>query len=160
MKTWIIGGAGLAAALAIGTASTAQQIDAEMKPLPGQYSANITVQSVDMPDAPPEMAGMIGNMMNQEFNFCLTQQEVEEGFRSVMNRSQQGECSYTRFNATGGKIDAEMTCDAGGSPMTMVMKGTGSPTSSDVTMTMSGDMGMGPGSITMRVVNRRLGDCS
>lgn len=164
MKTWILGAGAMATAFAIAGASpgdlSAQQLDDEMRPLAGQYAADISVLSIDMPDAPPEMAGMMSQMMNRKFNFCLTKQDVDEGFRSVMNRSQQGDCSYSRFNASGGRIDAEMTCDAGGSPMTMVMQGSGSPTSSDVTMTMSGDMGMGPGSITMRVINQRLGDCS
>ncbi|MEM9501209.1 MAG: DUF3617 domain-containing protein [Pseudomonadota bacterium] len=163
MKTWIVSAAALGTALA--TASivsgnlAAQQVDDEMRPLPGQYAADMTVISVNMPDAPPDIVGMMSQVMARKFKFCLTQADVDEGFRSVMNRTQEGDCSYTRFNAVGGQIDAEMTCDAGGNPMTMVMSGTGSPTSSDVTMTMSGDMGMGPGSIKMRVRNERLGDC-
>ncbi len=163
LKFWVLGAGALAAAFAIAGASpddlAAQQLDDEMRPMAGQYQAKMTVLSIDMPDAPPEMAGMMTQMMNRTFKFCLTAAEVDEGFRSVMNRSQQGDCSYSRFNAVDGKIDAEMTCDAGGNPMTMVMQGTGSPTSSDVTMTMSGDMGMGPGTIKLRTQNQRLGDC-
>ncbi|WP_298467961.1 DUF3617 domain-containing protein [uncultured Erythrobacter sp.] len=163
MKTWILGAGALAAAFAIAGASSgdlaAQQLDDEMRPMAGQYQAEMTVLSIDIPDAPPDIAGMMTSMMNRKFKFCLTQADVDEGFRSVMNQSQQGDCSYSRFNATNGRIDAEMTCDAGGNPMTMVMQGTGSPTSSDVTMTMSGDMGMGPGTIKLRTQNRRLGDC-
>lgn len=163
MKIWVLSAAALAAAVSVASIGSgdlaAQQIDNEMKPQPGEYQADMSVLSIDMPDAPPGIADMMTDMMGRSFKFCLTQAEVDEGFRSIMNRGQDGDCTYTRFNATGGRIDAEMTCDAGGNPMNMVMEGSGSPTSSDVTMTMTGDMGMGPGSITMRVRNERLGGC-
>ena len=163
MKSWYFSAIGLAAAIAIIGPSSgkleAQEFVDEMRPLPGQYAADMRVLSVDMPDAPPDMAKMIGSMMSRKFEFCLTPEQVKENFRAILNRGQDG-CTYTRYSATGGKIDAALTCEGDEGPMTMVMSGTGTPTSSDVTMTMSGDMGMGPGSITMRVINKRLGDCS
>lgn len=158
MKPMILSAAGAVIAVAVVGASTAQPVVDEIRPLPGKYAADMRVLSVDMPDAPPDMARMMSSMMGRKFEFCLTPEEVEQNFRAILNRSQDG-CTYTRYNASGGKIDAAMTCDGGGNPINMVMQGTGSPTSSDVTMTMSGDMGMGPGTIKMRVINQRLGDC-
>lgn len=163
MKPWILTAAVAAAAFVVIDTETgdlaAQEVVDEIRPLPGQYAAEMTVISVDMPDAPPNLAQMVVQMMSRKFEFCLTPEEVEQNFRAILNRGQDG-CTYTRYNASGGTIDAELICEGDEGPITMVMEGTGSPTASDVNMTMSGDMGMGPGSIEMRVVNRRLGDCS
>ena len=139
---------------------SAQVLEEEMRPTAGQYQANLQLVEINLPDAPPEIANMMGSMMNRDFDYCLTEAEVEEGYRSVMNRTQQGECSYQRFNASGGQIDAAMTCDVDGREMAMEMTGTGTSTSSDVTMTMTGDFGIGPGTMTMRIVQERVGACS
>ena len=164
MRVLILGAATFVAGLAAVNFApgdlAAQVLEEEMRPETGQYQASLTLVSLDMPDAPPEIATMMGQMLGRDFDYCLTPQDVEEGYQSVMNRAQQGECSYERFNATGGTIDAEMTCDVEGRAMTMVMQGSGTSTASDVTMTMTGDMGMGPGSMTMRVVQERVGPCS
>ncbi len=163
MRTLILGAAAAAAGLVSWNAATtdlsAQTLEEEMRPTAGKYKADLQLVSLDMPDAPPEIANMMGSMMNREFDYCLSAEDVEEGYRSVMSRAEQGDCTYQRFNASGGTIDAEMTCNADGREMRMVMTGTGSPTSSDVTMTMTGDMGMGPGSMTMRIVQERVSDC-
>ena len=164
MKVLAFGSAALAMAVAGASVSpdnlSAQEIDQDMLPLPGQYQADVSLISVDMPGAPPEMAAMMGQMMGRKFNYCLTEEEVEKGFQAIMNRTLDGECAYARFIAVDGKIDAEMTCKDDGRDMTMVMQGTGSPTSSDITITMSGEMGMGPGTIKLRTIHNRVGGCS
>lgn len=163
MKFWILGAAGLVAAgTGLGAITgnlAAQQLSEDMRPLAGQYESEISVISIDIPDAPPEMAQLLRQGLGSSTSYCLTEEEVEESFRSILNRGQQDGCTYTRFSAVGGRIDAELVCDGEAGPMTMQMEGTGSPTSSDVTMTMSGDMGMGPSTIKMRVVSTRTGAC-
>jgi hypothetical protein len=163
MRVLLLGAATLAAGIvAMNTVPadlSAQVLADEMRPESGKYQASLTLVSLDMPDAPPEIANMMGQMLSREFDYCLTPEDVEEGYQSVMNRAQQGECSYQRFNASGGSIDAEMTCDVEGREMNMVMQGSGTPTASDITMTMTGDMGMGQGSMTMRIVQERVGAC-
>jgi len=164
MRVLILGAATAVATVLGANAMTgdlsAQVIEDEMRPMSGQYQSTISLLSIDLPDAPPQVASMMGQVMNREFDYCLTPEDIEEGYRSTMNRSQQGECSYQRFRAVDGEIDAEMTCSVDGRQMNMSMQGTGSPTASDVTMTMSGDFGIGPGTLTMRVVQQRTGDCS
>ena len=153
--------AGVFAVLAVPPDLSAQQIDDQMRPMAGEYRSNLSLISVDMPDAPPQVADMMQQIMSREFTFCLTEQDVEEGFREALNRSQQGDCSYQRFRAVDGVIDAQMTCEGpAGEDVTMTLEGTGSPTSADFTMTMSGNLGMGPGSMVMRVQQGRIGSCS
>ena len=131
----------------------------EVRPQPGEYRANVEFQSADIPGAPPQVVNMLRKMMSREFTYCLTPEEVERGFRSVTDRSGEGECTYERFDATGGTIDAVVACDMDGRAMRVRMMGTGSPTRSDITMEMSGDMGMGDGGMTMRVRHERIGEC-
>lgn len=180
MKYWVFGSAALLMVAACGgdassneTGAVAAQdgenlspeeldamaANADIRPLAGQYRSNITLLSFDMPDAPPQMADMMSSMFSRSFEYCLTQEEVDEGFKSMTRRSQEGDCTFQRFNAAGGRIDAEMTCNADGRPMKMVMQGTGTPTSADITMTMSGDMGMGNGSMKLRSQHERIGNC-
>lgn len=161
MKAWIAGGALFAAVAVSGTLSA--QIDpGDPRPMAGEYRSDITFISLDMPGAPPQMADMMGNMMSREITYCLSEEEIEEGFRAITNRSAQdgADCNYERFSYTGGMIDAAMMCRVDGRDVRMTMKGTGSPTASDITMTMSGDFGMGDGSMTMRAQHERIGDCS
>ncbi|QIQ85551.1 DUF3617 domain-containing protein [Erythrobacter sp.] len=155
-------GIGFAAAITVPDALSAQVEPPEMRPETGKYSADITVQQVDIPGAPPQMADMMTRMMSRRTTYCLTEEDVEEGYRAITRRSQgeDGEdCTYDRFTMEGGELDAQMTCRVDGRTMTMTMEGTGTPTSSDITMTMNGDMGVGPGTIRMRVIHQRLGPC-
>lgn len=162
MKAWIAGGALVAAAALTGTLSA--QIDpGNARPMAGEYSAQVSFLSLDLPGAPPQMADMMSRLMSREITYCLTEAEIEEGYRSILNRSTRdgGEsCTYERFSYSDGEIDAVMQCRVDGRDMRMEMQGTGSATSSDITMKMSGDFGMGDGSMTMRAQHQRIGDCS
>ena len=158
----VAAGLGLAGAMACSDGLLAQVDPPEMRPETGKYSADITVQSVDIPGAPPQMAGMMTRMMSRQTTYCLTEEDVEEGYRAITRRSHgdAGEdCTYDRFSMEGGELDAQMSCRVDGRTMTMTMEGNGTPTSSDIAITMSGDMGVGPGTIRMRVRHKRVGPC-
>ena len=166
MKALLGGGLLIAAATVAGSLApdlASAQVDVSGdRPLAGEYRAKITFLSLDMPGAPPQMAEMMGQMMSRDINYCLTEEDIAEGYRAITNRTSQdgAECEYERFNYSGGQIDAAMVCNVDGRAMRMEMQGTGSPTSSDITMTMSGDFGMGDGSMSMRAQHERLGACS
>lgn len=152
-------GALLCAGALVSVAAGAQAIDESMKPQPGSYESQITLIDADIPGMPKQMLGVIKKRMGRTQTICLTPEEVEEGYKEAIARTQDGECTYERFSATGGTIDAVMTCQSPTGPMTMTMKGTGTTTNSDVTMNVVGNMGTGEGSMTMRVVQKRIGDC-
>jgi hypothetical protein len=162
----MIGGALCAASFVVAALSPSQSGAQDLadieRPEPGEYRATITFQSIDMPGAPPQMADMMSRMMSNTVTYCLTEAEIEEGFKAITDRStQEGqECSYERFNHTGGEIDAVMICNADGRDIRMEMTGTGGASASDFTMKMSGDFGMGDGSMTLRAQHERLGACS
>lgn len=155
MKVWLISAMAL-----LGTGAViAQTVDEGMKPQPGQYESRVELLSMDIPGMPANMTGMMKGAFERSVTICLTPEEVEEGYKDALRKSQDGDCKYQRFSATGGSIDAEMICDTENGPMTLTMTGTGTPTTSDVTMMMKGNMGPGPGSMSMRVRQKRIGDC-
>ena len=155
MKVWLAGATAL-----LGTGAViAQTVDEATKPQPGRYDSQITLISMNIPGMPANMMGMMKGVFERKTTICLTPEEVEEGYKDALRKAQDGECRYKRFSAGGGAIDAELVCDTENGEMTMVMQGTGTKTSSDVTMKMNGDMGTGPGSMSMRVQQSRVGDC-
>lgn len=161
MKFWIAGGALVAAAAASGTLSA--QIEPGNAPMAGEYSARISFISIDLPGAPPQMADMMSRMMSRTTTYCLTEEEIAEGYRAITDRSMRdgaNDCSYERFDFSGGAIDAVMLCEMDGRDMRMEMQGSGNATSSDITMTISGDFGIGEGTMKMRAQHERIGDCS
>lgn len=136
--------------------------DSGVKPQPGQYRVTMEVLEVDIPGAPPEAVKMMRDMMGgQSHEYCLTQEDVDKGFEEMARQSQDGECSFERFDMDGGDLDAKMVCtQAGQGSVTMTLTGTGSATRSDMDMLMEGNMtGMGKSTIHMKAKHERIGDC-
>lgn len=135
-----------------------------IKPTPGQYRVTMEVLEVDIPGAPASAADMMKQMMGgQSHEYCLRKGDVDKGFEEMARQSQEGgDCTFQRFNVAGGNFDAQMTCKhAGQGVMTMTMKGAGTPTRSQMEMTMKGNFsGMGDSTIRMKSTHERIGDCS
>jgi hypothetical protein len=130
-----------------------------MMPEPGQYKAVITMTGIDVPGMPAEMAGH-GAGMTTTTEYCLTKEEVAEGFEEMMKRGQNGECSYESFNLDDGKMDAVMVCKTPEGSARMTMNGTATPTTSDFTATMAMNVeGMGDATMKFDAKHERVGDC-
>ncbi len=133
-----------------------------IKPKPGQYRSTTKLINVEIPGAPPEAIEMMkGGMDNQTSESCLTEEDAEKGFEEMAKGPQGDDCETTKFVMDGGKISAEMSCNAAGQgPMKMTLDGTGTETSMDMTMSMEGNMaGMGDMKMTMNIASERIGDC-
>jgi len=161
LKVWCAGALAITGAIGGGLPQTlmAQVSAPEVRPEPGRYEAEIEVLSIDIPGAPKQLGGIMKRAMSRTTKYCLTPEEVEEGFRAMTERSNEGDCTTDRYSYSGGQLDAVLTCRNDGRTMRIEMSGTGTPTSADIVSKMSGDMGMGPGEIQMRVKHRRLGGC-
>ncbi|MBE5074133.1 DUF3617 domain-containing protein [Erythrobacteraceae bacterium E2-1 Yellow Sea] len=134
-----------------------------VKPEPGQYRVTMEVLEVDIPGAPPQAVQMMREMMGgQSHQYCLTQEDVDKGFEEMARQSQDGDCTFERFDMDGGDLDAKMVCTQDGQgSVTMNLKGTGGATRSDMDMLMEGNMGgMGKSTIHMRATHERIGDCT
>ena len=137
-----------------------------VKPQPGQYRATVEFVDVEMPDAPQQVQDMMRGMFDrgpQSHEFCLTQEEADQGFEEMARQAQDGgaDCTFEKFDADGGSIDAIMNCSAEGEgEARMTLTGTGSATSSNMTMVMDA---RGPDGqsmkMTMKSSQERIGDC-
>ncbi|WP_168157315.1 DUF3617 domain-containing protein [Erythrobacter sp. QSSC1-22B] len=153
---------GEATAGGISQAEVAERARDTIQPQPGQYRAVMEVLEVDIPGAPEGSGDMLRQMMDgQSHEYCLTQEDVDKGYEEMARQSQDGDCTFDRFDVDGGAIDALMTCTGEQSnTMRMAMTGTATPTSSVMNMTMTGDMtGMGESTLRMKATHERVGDC-
>ena len=133
------------------------------KPQPGLYRSSLEIVKVDIPDAPPQIVDMLKGTMESagDSEYCMTPEDAENGYREMVRNSQQGDCDYQRFDVTGNKFDAVMTCKGQNAEKVRVtLSGTGRETSSDMDMTMDMNIpGLGDGTIRMRSHNERIGPC-
>lgn len=132
-------------------------------PQAGKYKATIEMVSIEMPGAPDGVVEMMKSQMNvRTSEHCLTQEEADEGFEKMAEAAQQGDCTVKKFDMNGGDFNSEMTCNAGNEgKMSIAIKGKGTPTSMDMTVSMEGDMpGMGAAKMVMRTTQERIGACS
>ncbi len=143
-------------------AEVAERARDTVQPQPGQYRAVMEVLEVDIPGAPEGAGAMLRQMMDgQSHEYCLTQADVDKGYEEMARQSQDGDCTFERFDVDGGEIDALMVCTGEQSnAIQMAMNGTATPTSSVMNMTMTGDMaGMGDSTLRMKATHERVGDC-
>lgn len=146
----------------ISQSEVAERARDTVQPQPGQYRAVMQVLEVDIPGAPAGAGDMLRQMMDgQAHEYCLTQADVDKGYEEMARQSQDGDCTFQRFDVDGGEIDALMQCTGEqGNTIQMAMTGTATPTSSVMNMTMTGDMaGMGDSTLRMKATHERVGDC-
>ncbi len=146
------------------------QVKAEVaqmvKPRPGLYSSSVKMINFEVPGMPPAQAERLKGMFSQTAQarqFCLTPEESEKGYREMTKKLAQGNCTYDRFEAQGGTLDAKLTCQtAKGMSAVIEMQGTMTPEGSQMHMKMDQSMAAMPGKgvkMEMEVSSTRVGDC-
>lgn len=145
----------------ISGAEGAERASTAVQPQAGQYRATMEVLEVSIPGAPASATDMMKKAMGGHVvEYCLKPEDAKQGYEKMAKQSQKGDCTFSKFNVIGGKIDAEMTCQAQNGAMTMMLDGTATPTKSVMNMTMTGNMsGTGQSTIRMKTTHERVGDC-
>lgn len=148
---------------------TADQVKQEMaqmpKPKPGLYRSTSKIVSFEMPGMPPEQQKQLQQVFSQQQgrDFCLTKAEADKGYEEMTKKLAEGNCKYDKFEASGGALDAKMTCATGQNmTATIAMKGTMTPESSQMTMTIEQSGAQLPGKsmkMVADVASTRTGDC-
>ena len=131
---------------------------------PGKYRTSVAIQKFEIPGMPPQAAEQMKAMMskNSSSESCITPDRAAKGIEVMKEQMAKGQCSFGKFEATGGTVDAAFTCKSG-DQMTVkaTSKGTYTPTGSVVRAT--GDM-TGPGGKTIHIehiiTTERIGDCA
>jgi Protein of unknown function (DUF3617) len=148
-------------------ASAAAAAIREIRPEPGRYRATTKFTNVSIPGMPPAAAARASKMFSQtghSSEFCITPEQARMGYEEMTRRAAQGKCTYERFSAAGGKLDAAMTCDTGRGMTTKTqVSGTFTTTGSNMTMRAEASApGMPGGGMHMEgtVLTERIGDCT
>jgi len=129
---------------------------------PGLWQSKVTINKVEVPGAPPEMAAAMQGKTSEERTYCLTPEEAKKPNENFF-AGNRDECRYDHFTMSGGKIDAAMRCTH--EQMTQQIDFAGSYTPDAYQMAMDTKVAGGPRemagmSMSMRVESKRVGECS
>lgn len=149
------------------TAEQVKETVAQMvKPRPGLYRSSVKMIDFQVPGMPPAEAERLKGMFSstaQARDFCLTPEQADKGYREMTSKLAQGNCTYDKFEAEGGNLDAKLTCQtAKGMTATIAMNGTMTPEGSQIHMKMDQTMAAMPGKgikMEMDATSTRVGDC-
>jgi hypothetical protein len=133
---------------------------------PGLWQSKVTIQQIDMPGMPPEIAQRMNATMarnqSHESSSCLTSEDVKRP-KGDFFAGKHNECRYDHFTMSGGKIDALMHCRGAGGGQIMQLAGSYSPDSYQMQMstkTEGGGQAEKGMAMRMRVDAHRVGECS
>lgn len=130
---------------------------------PGKYRTSVVVQKVEIPGMPAGMADQMKAMMskNSSSESCITPDRAAKGVEVMKEQMAKGQCTFDKFDATGGTVDAAFTCKSG-DQMTVKATSKGSYTPTGSVIQATGDM-IGPGGKTIHIehiiTTERIGDC-
>nr|WP_161593771.1 DUF3617 domain-containing protein [Parerythrobacter lutipelagi] len=133
----------------------------------GKWSNTMVIEKFEIPGAPPEAAGLFQAMVGQEQTTeeCRTDEEMQKGLDELAQGPMDNneDCTTESMDVGGGNISGKVVCKSptGGSA-TMVIDGSHTDSSMDMTMTVDMEdptMPGGKGTMVMKVTGQRLGDC-
>lgn len=131
-------------------------------PDPGLYKISVEIQELTYPGMPANMLDEMKKQMSASMQTeeCLTEADREDAVKQMTEMNE--DCEYERYNMSGGKIDAAMSCKMpDGGTMAYTMTGSLGRTGVDMVME-GGQQGGDPGStmqMKMHMKSQRVGDC-
>lgn len=148
------------AALAAGDVAAVIEDNGEM-PAPGEYTTTVSLVEFDAPgldDATMSKARTEFEAGAGEPNlYCVTGETTREAWFSEMT---EAACTLSQFTADGNQLDGVMTCSADeGLNGRVEVSGRTAQGGSDLTMNYTLPTAAGEGTVRMRVVSQRVGDC-
>lgn len=135
-------------------------------PEPGLYRSSVRLLALTAPGLPPEAVARMKEGMarrGEGATACVTPADAARGYEDRIRKlAGRPDCRLVRYSAAGGRLDAALSC-AGreGGEAVLTMKGTMTPVSSTVEMSVrqSGPQVPGGLAMTMQVRSERIGDC-
>ena len=121
----------------------------------GQWEIAITIHSVPMPKAPPQVAAMMKGKTTR-MKHCISAAEAARGPQDLMKSDKA--CTFPVYSMAGGKLRSKMVCKRDGGTMTAVSTGSFTPDS----FTASGrttSTGAMPMTMTATTTGKRIGPC-
>lgn len=130
---------------------------------PGQWENTIEFTEFDIPGVPANIKDMMAKQMGSAMTTksCLKQEEAGKPNAGFFGGEKNENCTYDRFDHSGGQLTLRMTCQTGdGGTAKIAMDGSFADES--FTLTMDNRIsGSQAGDVTMKgkVTGKRIGDC-
>lgn len=135
----------------------------EVRFAPGRWESTIKVEKLDLGQMPPQVRQVIEQELGKERKLisCLTAEEAGKPDADFFGGDKSGDCTYDTYDVTGGRLNVEMSCKTGKGVQKVRLNGTYSADTYSMTMSTSGDAGLGqPMLMTMNIASRRTGACT
>ncbi len=134
---------------------------------PGSWSQKAELLELTGPQVKPGEMEQMKQVMNMvgAVSICVTP-EMAAAESITDNLKDMGgdgaDCTFDKQNISGGRMDFAATCKAGDGTVKMAGTGTHSATAQDFTLTTStlGPGGEAQGTMKMRIVGKRTGECT
>lgn len=147
---------------AAGALEQATEVAYQMQP--GKYRTSVAIHKVEIPGMPVKVAEQMKAMMskNASSESCITPDRAAKGVDVMKEQMAKGQCTFDKFEAKGGTVDAAFTCKSG-EQMTVKATSKGSYTPTGSVIRATGEM-TGPGGksilIEHTITTERIGDCA
>ena len=131
----------------------------------GNWKTDVKLVKFEVPGMPPEMKDGMTKMMEgaSGMDQCFTQEQVDkEDIASELAKGPNGggECTWSKKEVAGGKIDVAGTCTQNGQTVDMAMTGTMAAKKTDVTITTKGKVPTGGDmEMVMQMTQTHTGPC-
>ncbi len=107
---------------------------------PGKWQMTMIIENMSMPGMPPEALAMMKGRPTVT-TYCMTPEEAKADPKKMLAADKS--CKMNRFNMSGGKMLADMSCKTDQGPANIVVEGSYTETSYQTRQTMkAGQMTM------------------
>ena len=122
---------------------------------PGQWESQVTVTSIETPNAPPALIDAMRGKTHT-LSHCITPEQAARGPQEMLKSGTS--CSFTRYSMAAGRLSARMQCAQGAGSVSADIDGSFTPDSYSSTsrVVLTGRMAM---TMTSSAVGHRTGDC-
>ena len=158
--------AALGVALAVSGCGKSEKADGPVKREAGNWKTDIKVVKFEIPGLPEEAKAGMKQMMEGAggIDTCFTQEQVDKediAAELAKGPGNGGECTWSKKEVGGGKIDVAGTCTANGQTVDMAMAGTIEAKKTDVTVTTKGKVPNGADmEMVMQMTSTHTGPCT
>jgi hypothetical protein len=124
---------------------------------PGQWRTTVTMLDMSAPGVPAAALAQMKSQPPSVTTDCTTSDDIREftGKRAARD----GQCTMSRMDAGGGRIDGESTCTVEGMTQTVKMSGTYGAERVEMDIDINAQTPAGAMSQKMHMVSERVGDC-
>lgn len=119
---------------------------------PGKWQMTMTIDNMSMPGMPPEALAMMKGRPTVT-SYCMTPEETKADPKKMLAADKS--CKINRFNMSGGKMLADMSCKTDQGPANILVEGSYTETSYQTRQTMKA----GQMSMVSRTSAKWLGPC-